>query len=178
MSDEMDGSIDGEWGDPAAAAMDSLRRIVRALRAFGVTSQRDQKVSAAQLFVLRQIRAHPGLSMSGLADRTLTSQSAVSEVTARLVQRGLVTRLASPSDHRRAELALTDAGVSLLDRSPETVQERLVAGFRSLTPTQQRALAAGLEAWLAATGLASEPASMFFEPVGDEHGDGQLAART
>jgi DNA-binding MarR family transcriptional regulator len=170
VSDNAKRSIEGEANDPAAVAMDGLRRIVRSLRTTGVRSQRDQRVSAAQLFVLREIRAQPGLSMTQLAQRTVTSQSTVSEVVSKLVGAGLVTRVTAPGDHRRAELALTAVGEELLGNSPETVQERLVAGFRALPPGQQRQVAAGLEAWLVAAGLADVPATMFFEPVtGERH---------
>jgi DNA-binding MarR family transcriptional regulator len=157
-------SFEDDETDPAAVVMDGLRRIVRSLRASGVRSQRDQRVSAAQLFVLREIRAQPGLSMTQLARRTVTGLSAVSEVVSKLVGAGLVTRVAASGDHRRAELALTAVGEEMLDNAPETVQERLVAGFRSLPLDQQRHVAAGLEAWLAAAGLTDVPATMFFEP--------------
>lgn len=151
--------------DAAAAAMDSVRRLVRALRTASAASERDHDVSAAQLFVLRQVAARPGLSMRELGERTLTSQSAVSEVVARLVRRGLITRLTASDDHRRAELGLTPAGERALGRAPETLQERMVAGFRRLPVEQQAAIAGGLEAWLAASGLTEVPATMFFEPT-------------
>ena len=179
MSDNPKRSFEDEENEPAAVAMDGLRRIVRSLRTSGVRSQRDQRVSAAQLFVLREIRAQPGLSMTQLAQRTVTSLSTVSEVVAKLVGAGLVTRVTAPADHRRAELALTAVGEEQLDNSPETVQERLVAGFRALPPEQQRHVAAGLEAWLVAAGLADVPATMFFEPVtGERHHEQEQNSHT
>ena len=97
--------------DRAAAirAMDNLRRVVRALSA-SARSVSARGVSGAQLFVLRQIAAAPSLSLRELADRTLTGQSTVSEVVTRLVERGLVERIASETDARRAELTLTARG--------------------------------------------------------------------
>jgi MarR family transcriptional regulator, organic hydroperoxide resistance regulator len=175
VSRDMNQPID-DGREPARAAMNSLRRIFRSLRAFRVASQRHQRVSAAQLFVLRQIRGQPGLSVSELASRTLATQSAVSEVVSRLVRAGLVTRVAAPTDHRRAQLSVTSAGEEVLTTSPETVQERLVRGFRSLPPRQQQALAEGLNAWLAAAGLADVPPSMFLEPVAGEGPGGRESA--
>ena len=147
----------------AARVMDSLRRIVRALRVATHTSERELGVSAAQLFVLRQLAIEPGQSLGALAARTRTSQSSVSEVVSRLVAHELVERTVDPRDRRRLTLTLTAAGRATLKRAPETVQERLLAGFASLDAAQREALAAGMEAWLERSGLADVPATMFFE---------------
>jgi DNA-binding MarR family transcriptional regulator len=148
----------------AAAAMDSLRRIVRGLRLSGA-GEGESRVSSAQLFVLRQIAAQPGLSLADLARRTATSQSSVSEVAARLALRGLVNRQASKDDRRRAEFSLTAGGERILAMAAETAQERLLAGFLALPPEQQASLARILESWTALAGLADLPPTMFFEPA-------------
>jgi DNA-binding MarR family transcriptional regulator/nitroimidazol reductase NimA-like FMN-containing flavoprotein (pyridoxamine 5'-phosphate oxidase superfamily) len=152
-------------GNGAARTMESIRRLVRALRTSSADSERHLGLSAAQLFALRQIASQPHQSMSELAKRTLTSQSSVSEVITRLVDRGFVSRETSARDRRRAELALTETGARLLARVPETIQEKLAVGFDRLTPIQQAGLAGGLEAWLAESGLSDVPATMFFEPT-------------
>lgn len=148
----------------ALRAMDALRRIVRALRVSTHASERELGVSAAQLFVLRQLVLQPRQSLGELAALTRTSQGSVSEVVSRLVAGGLVERRVSASDRRRVELTVTAAGRRLLDRASETVQERLVAGFERLGERKRRALAEGLEAWLESAGLEEVPATMFFEP--------------
>jgi DNA-binding MarR family transcriptional regulator len=147
--------------------MDGLRRLVRVLHVASRASERDLGVSAAQLFVLRQLALAPGQSLTDLAAATRTGQSSVSEVVTRLVKRGLVERRASAVDRRRAELALTDKARALLERAPGTVQERLIAGFARLDAAQRRALADGMDAWLASAGLSGEPAIFFFEPTDD-----------
>ena len=90
-------------GAEARAALDALRRLVRALRASARVARRDHQVSAAQLFALRAVAAEPGLSLGALAARTHTSQSSCSEVAARLADRGLVERRPERAD---AALAL------------------------------------------------------------------------
>ncbi len=144
--------------------MDGLRRIVRQLRVAAHSSETEFGVSAAQLFVLRQLLAHPRQSLGDLAERTRTSPSSVSEVAARLVGRNLIARTASATDRRRAELALTVQGLAVATRAPLTIQERLLAGLEHLDDRQRRALAAGMDAWLFSAGLADVPPSMFFEP--------------
>ncbi|HET7459567.1 MAG TPA: MarR family winged helix-turn-helix transcriptional regulator [Gemmatimonadaceae bacterium] len=125
--------------------------------------ERQAGISGAQLFVLRQLADAPRGSLSDLVARTLTHQSTVSEVVARLVDRGLVSRRVAADDARRAELALTTRGRALLRSAPPSAQASLVAGFERLTVTQRRALAGGLELWLDASGLATVEPTMFFE---------------
>ena len=148
----------------AARAMDSLRRIVHALRVATRASEREFALTAAQLFVLRQLSAAPGQSLSNLALRTRTTQSSISEVVARLVQRGVVSRESSKEDRRRAELSLTRAGEALLAKAPETIQERLLRGFDRLDEKSRTALADNLESWLKASGLEDVTPALFFEP--------------
>lgn len=148
--------------------MDGLRRMVHALHAGTSASERVVGLSSAQLFVLRHLHADPEQSLGNLARRTRTTHSSVSEVVARLVKRGLVARDPSATDRRRAVLTLMPAGEALLATAPETVQERLVAGFGRLEPATQRALAESIERWLAASGLAEVAPTLFFEPNDSE----------
>jgi DNA-binding MarR family transcriptional regulator len=145
-------------------AMDGLRRLVHALHAGTRASERAVGLSSAQLFVLRHLQGDPEQSLGDLARRARTTPSSVSEVVARLVKRGLVARNASATDRRRAVFTLMPAGRALLATAPETVQERLVAGFGRLPPTMQRAVAESVERWLAASGLAAVAPTFFFEP--------------
>lgn len=156
-----------DWTEPellAGRVMDGLRRIVHALRAGTSASQRTVGLSSAQLFVLRQLHAEPEHSLRDLARRTRTTQSSVSEVVGRLLKRGLVARTPSSKDRRRAVLTLMPAGRALLATAPETMQERLVAGFSRLEPIAQRALAESIERWLTVSGLADVAPTFFFEP--------------
>ena len=152
--------------DPAAdtrAAMDALRRLVRALRVSTRTTERAHQVSAAQLFALRVIAAEPGLALGEVAARTHTRQSTASEVVTRLVDRGLVERRLDPADARRRTLHLTAAGRTLVRAARRTVPERLVAALERLSPAERAALARGLARWVTAAGLADVEPTMFFE---------------
>ena len=144
--------------------MDATRHLVRALAGSARVIQTRTGVSGAQLFVLRQLAGADGpLSVNELAERTLTHQSTVSGVVARLVERRLVTRTPAADDARRAEVALTARGRALLVDAPATVQSQLVTGLGRLAPTQRAQLADALEAWLEAAGIANGPAPMFLE---------------
>ncbi|GJG85831.1 hypothetical protein tb265_10120 [Gemmatimonadetes bacterium T265] len=157
--------------------MNALRRAVRALGASAHAAGRRPGVSGAQLFVLRQIAAAPGLSPGDLARRTLAGQSTVSEVVGRLVAAGLVERRPSAADARRAELTLTARGRRAVAGAPPTAQERLAAGLATLAPADRDALATLLDAWLAAAGLADVPATLFFEPGRSDAASAAAVAR-
>ena len=150
-------------GDATVRVMNALRRAVRALSASARTLPGNRRVSGAQLFVLRQIAAAPGISINELAARTLAGQSTVSEVVSRLVEQKLVSRIRSPIDGRQAVLTLTAKGTRAIAAIGPTAQERLATALENLPARDRDALAHGLEAWLAEAGLADVPATMFFE---------------
>ncbi|HEX8945502.1 MAG TPA: MarR family winged helix-turn-helix transcriptional regulator [Gemmatimonadaceae bacterium] len=147
-----------------ARAMDGLRRLVRVLRSSNAESERQTGITTAQLFVLKHIAEHPGGSLGDVVSRTLTTQSAASEVVGRLVARGLVSRSPATDDRRRVVLSATTEGVRLIRASGPPVQEQLIAALGRLPVAQQEAIACGLGAWLEAAGFGELPPSMFFEP--------------
>jgi len=148
--------------DITARAMDSLRSIVRAIGGLSRTPSKSG-ISGAQLFALRQISETPGLSLGELATRTLARQSSVSELVARLAERGMIHRAPGESDARQVHLTLTAKGRRAIAESTATAQERLIAGLQVLPKAKRLELADNLEAWLAASGFSDIPPTMFFE---------------
>jgi DNA-binding MarR family transcriptional regulator len=143
------------------AAMDALRRIVRALRLAAVEVEREVGISVAQLFVLRQLTDGRPRSINELAAATATDPSTVSGVVRRLVDGGLVRREVSREDGRRAEVSLTAAGAALVARAPSVPQSKMVAALGALPRARRRALADGLVA--IAEKMGAEAAPLFFE---------------
>lgn len=149
--------------DRVASAMDSLRRIVRALRVSAQRTQQAAGVSAAQLFVLRQLAERPAESLSELGERTMTDRSSVADVVERLAERGLVRRSTSTADRRRIAIEITAAGRRALAGAPEPPTALLMQGLERLDERALASLADGLERLVQSMGLASEPAPMLFE---------------
>jgi DNA-binding MarR family transcriptional regulator len=147
-------------------AVNALRRMVRGLRSAAESVERELRVSAAQLFVLRELANVPDQSVKDLAIVTMTTHSTVSQVVGQLISKNLVSRTTDKLDKRRSVLRLTRQGSALLRRAPRAIQEDLVDGFELLTPAERRALATGLEKWLAASGLSGvRPAMLFEKPL-------------
>lgn len=170
--DEHRSALRGE--SPAQRTMDALRRIVRTLGTSARSAPGARGISGAQLFLLRAIEFSPGMSLSELATRAMARQSTISEVVARLVERRLVVRAKADDDARRVALSLTPRGRAIVERAPQTAQERLVAGLEALTASEQRRLADSLELWLDRAGFTDVEPSMFFE--GTHAGRGTAAA--
>jgi DNA-binding MarR family transcriptional regulator len=124
-------------------------------------------LSGAQLFVLQKLTHAPALSVSELAERTLTHQSSVSVVLRRLEGRRLVARRRAGQDGRRVEVRLTKRGEAVLRRAPDPSQNRLIAGIRRLPARERRMLARSLERLLRSLGIGGggHPSMFFEEPA-------------
>ncbi|HEX2656684.1 MAG TPA: MarR family winged helix-turn-helix transcriptional regulator [Polyangia bacterium] len=150
--------------DPSTrAVLDGIRHIVRTLREASRAAERAVGLSAAQLFVMQRLASAGSLSVNELAERTLTHQSSVSVVVAKLAQRGLVERQRAASDARRLEVTLTAAGRAALSRAPAATQDRLIAALALLGRPARIRLAADLQMLLDAMGVDRRHAPMFFE---------------
>jgi DNA-binding MarR family transcriptional regulator len=149
--------------DDARSVLDSIRRIVQALRVSGRVAEIRVGLSGAQLFVLQKLSDAKALSLNELAQRTLTHQSSVSVVAQRLVDRGLLASRHSREDGRRIELSLTAAGRKALAKSPGAAQDRLVAALERMPPRDRKQLANLLEQLVNSTGISRDTPSLFFE---------------
>jgi len=143
--------------------LDSIRRIVSALRLFDREAESRLGISGAQLFVLRQLDAAGGISVNELADRTHTHQSSVSVVVDKLVHRGLVNRARSEKDARSVQLSLAPAGKRLLRTAPAAAQERMIRALSEFQPRRRRLLANLLQEMIRKTGIDARKPALFFE---------------
>ena len=117
--------------------LDCVRRLVRYLRISDRAMQTSVGLSGAQLFVMRELAETPALSLSELAQRTLTDQSSVSVVVTRLVEAGYVSRDRDSIDGRRLVLNLTKAGKALMQRAPAPPQQKLLDAIDRFSPADR-----------------------------------------
>jgi DNA-binding MarR family transcriptional regulator len=149
-----------------AGAVDAVRRLIRGLRLAEHRTRAATGLSAAQLFVLGQLRNTEAASLTELAERTLTDRSSVTAVVERLERGGFVRTERDPGDRRRLVVRITASGGRRLASAPEPPTVRLVSALRRLRSRDVRALTTHLAALLEAMGLADEPATMLFEDDG------------
>lgn len=84
---------------------------------------------------------------SSLADRLTVSPPSVTSVVDGLVGRGLVLRVPDPSDRRRLNLGLTDAGRRLLFDADTLVEAGLLEVAAHFDDTEPDVAVAGLSDW-------------------------------
>lgn len=147
----------------AQLILDSLRRIVQALRQSSAQAERSAGLTGAQTFVLKQIQANPGVSVNDLAALTCTHQSTMSEVAGRLEARGLIVRRKSEKDGRRLELSLSSDGDAALGSGFETAQEKLLRAIAQLPEPLTEHLSNGLMALIETAGLTGPPPALFLD---------------
>lgn len=95
-----------------------FRRELRQFLAFSEQAAQAVGLSAQQYQALLAIKAHAGRQMTigELAGELLVAQHSASELADRMVEKGLLTRLADARDRRRTLLAMTPAAESLFVR--------------------------------------------------------------
>jgi MarR family transcriptional regulator, organic hydroperoxide resistance regulator len=145
------------------SCIDAIRRIVRGLRLAEQATRAGAGLSAAQLFVLRQLAETPSASLGELATRTLTDRTSVAGVVERLAEAELVVTERDVADRRRVLVRLTRAGRSVLRNAPPAPTMLLVDALHRLPASERRTLAVGLQRLVEEMGLDGEPATMLFE---------------
>jgi DNA-binding MarR family transcriptional regulator len=151
--------------------LDSIRRIVRALRVSSRSAEKRTGLSGAQLFVLQRLAdGGRALSLNELARRTVTDQSSVSVVVQKLVGRGLVRTARSREDGRRVEMELTAGGRRATAKSFDAAQDRLIGALGRMAAGERRRLALLLDGLVRDAGIADAAASLFFENDRDAAG--------
>jgi DNA-binding MarR family transcriptional regulator len=143
--------------------LDSVRRIVRALRLASRRAESRFGLSGAQLFVLQALKDGSPSTIGELGERTYTHQSSVSTVVTKLEGARLLSRSRSGADARRREVRITPKGRKILEKRLELGQSRLVSGIARLSDRERRLLAALLERLVEEAGFSGLPARMFFE---------------
>jgi DNA-binding MarR family transcriptional regulator len=120
----------------SAALRPSLLRLTRILR-----NQRvDMSVTLTQLSAMGTLRKKGAMSAGDLAAHERVQPPSMTKVLAMLEEKGLVTRAAHPSDKRQAIIALTAAGLDLLESERRQRDAWLSQRLAQLTPDERAAL--------------------------------------
>jgi DNA-binding MarR family transcriptional regulator len=113
----------------------ALLRLTRLIR-----NQRvDMSVTLTQLSAMATLSAKGPMSAGELANRERVQPPSMTKVLAFLEERGLVVREVHPTDRRQAIIAITPAGVELLDSERRSRDAWLTKRLATLT-SEERAL--------------------------------------
>ncbi|WP_249901969.1 MarR family transcriptional regulator [Paenibacillus sp. PK3_47] len=105
--------------------MTSFRRINHTFHQLMARDAEHLEITPTQLMVLRKLSMHPDIGITELAELLHLGNSAASGVVDRMVKAGLITRQRSESDKRIFNLAMTDKGREIRERSRQALKERL-----------------------------------------------------
>jgi DNA-binding MarR family transcriptional regulator len=126
----------GTSAELAAQLRPSLLRLTRIVR-----NQRvDMSVTLTQLSAMGTLHKRGPMSAGDLAACEKVQPPSMTKVLASLEERDLVRRDPHPSDRRQAIIAITDAGVALLDSERRSRDEFLSQRLSQLTPDERAVL--------------------------------------
>ena len=126
-------------------ALVALRRILRVTELNSRNLARQSELTASQLLLLKHVAQHGQALPSTIAKAIELKQATITVLINKLEEDGLVTRNRDTEDRRRVWVRLTDAGRSVLDRSPDLLQSRFEHGFDQLEEWEQSMIIATLE---------------------------------
>jgi DNA-binding MarR family transcriptional regulator len=93
-------------------------------------------LTPVQYAALAALEHNPGIDQATLAGLIAYDRTTITGVIDRLVQKGLLLRLASPRDRRANVLELTDDGHRVLQRVVPAVEAAQAVMLRGLTPEE------------------------------------------
>ena len=133
---------------PQEQAMLGLMRTSRAIEASWLSYlKRTEGISISQYNILRILRgARPdSVKSSEIADRMIYRDPDVTRLVDRMVEQGLVQRERDGDDRRVVLVAITDAGLALLERLEGPVSQYISSVMAGLGPQKLRELCALLD---------------------------------
>jgi DNA-binding MarR family transcriptional regulator len=120
----------------AALLRPSLLRLTRVIR-----NQRvDMSITLTQLSAMGTLHKRGPMSAGELASCERVQPPSMTKVLANLEERGLVRRAPHPSDRRQAIIAITEAGIALLDSERRSRDAWLSQHLAQLTPDERALL--------------------------------------
>ncbi|HEY8104596.1 MAG TPA: MarR family transcriptional regulator [Gemmatimonadales bacterium] len=146
----------------AAAIVQGLRRIVKALQVYSQEVYRSYGLTVPQLWVLKTLQRHGPLSAGRLAQTMAVHQSSMSVLIQRLERRGLVRRARVTPDRRFVRVELTERGGVLAGAAPEPVQGRLLHGLDAMQGPEVRRIRRAVDRLVEAMEASDVEARFFF----------------
>ncbi|BAY33024.1 MarR family transcriptional regulator [Nostoc carneum NIES-2107] len=132
----------------AAKMMETIPTIIKFFRAEmrRNASFLPESLSIPQFRTLAFLDRNPGASLSQVAENLGVTRATASNLTDRLVQKNLVSRVENPQERRHVLLNLTDTGKYHLQQVRALTSARIASVLANLPEEQIQSVAAGLTA--------------------------------
>lgn len=113
-----------------------LRILFKAIQAHSKRVEKACGLSSVRLWMLHEIGANPGITVSELATTLSIHRSTCSNMLDKLEEKSLIYRNRSKTDQRTVHLHITDVGTALLKKAPSPPQGKLSNTLGKLSQTQ------------------------------------------
>lgn len=123
----------------------AIRRVIRATDLHSRHITRIAGLTSSQLILLKVVKDRGAATVGELAGVISLSQATVTTILDRLEQGGLVLRERSEKDRRKVVVTLTSAGLEVIERAPEPLQETFIRQFSSLKDWERSMIIASLQ---------------------------------
>jgi DNA-binding MarR family transcriptional regulator len=133
-------TIDSSWVDQQIGYL--LRRASAAMSADYAAAAGPGALRPVQVSMLSVVGANPGIGQSELGATLGIQRTNVAPLVVQLTESGLLDRRPSPTDGRRVELHLTDAGREALDAGRELIADHEARSTRGLSDADRDQLRA------------------------------------
>ncbi len=123
----------------------AIRKIIRSVDVYSKRLRLESGVTAPQLIVLKEVLHSEKITTTTIAENVSLSQSTVTNILDRLVNRNLVIRKRYSDDKRMWFIELTNEGEALARNSPSLLQQEFIDNFSSLPEWQQTQMLSTLQ---------------------------------
>jgi len=131
--------------DACHQVLTTIRKIIRAVDVYSKRLRLESGVTAPQLIVLKEVLHSERITTTTIAENVSLSQSTVTNILDRLVDRNLVIRKRDIDDKRMWFIELTSEGEALARNSPSLLQKEFIDNFLSLPEWQQTQMLSTLQ---------------------------------
>jgi DNA-binding MarR family transcriptional regulator len=143
-----------------ASILKKLRIVIRSAQRHSNWIEKKCGVSGAQLWIIHELDATPGMRVGEIAQRLAIHQTTASNLLDELQKKMLVIKTRDANDQRVVRLTLSDGGRQLLAGAPKPARGLLPGALLQMNGSALQELDAGLQGLLDSVGLIDEESGM------------------
>ena len=137
-----------------------LRIVIRSAQRHSSWIEKQCGVSGAQLWIMHELEATPGMRVGEIAERLAIHQTTTSNLLDELQKKTHVIKTRDVHDQRVVRLTLSDGGRQLLATAPKPARGLLPCALLQMNGTALQQLDAGLQGLLDSVGVLDEESGM------------------
>jgi DNA-binding MarR family transcriptional regulator len=142
------------------AILKKLRIVIRSAQRHSSWIEKQCGVNGAQLWIMHELHATPGMRVGEIAERLAIHQTTASNLLDELQKKRLAIKTRDTHDQRVVRLTLSESGLQLLADAPRPARGLLPCALLQMSGSVLQELDAGLQGLLDSVGLLDEESGM------------------